>query len=110
MIKRKKKVVFVGHPIGGDVAGNMRKALAICEQLHRNGVIPVAPYLVSLQYLNGEVVEDRELGIEVNRICFERGLIDELWLFGDRISEGMFGEIKLALQLKIPIIAKSWET
>ncbi|MDO8492299.1 MAG: hypothetical protein Q7S34_01500, partial [bacterium] len=46
----------------------------------------------------------------VNRICFERGLIDELWLFGDRISEGMFGEIKLALQLKIPIIAKSWET
>ncbi|MFH1030753.1 MAG: hypothetical protein V1770_05875 [bacterium] len=45
--------------------------------------------MVSLQYLDDEVTEDRESGIDANLECFERGYIDELWLFGDFISKGM---------------------
>ena len=88
-------------------AGNMAKVLAICEQVHKEGHIPVAPYLVSLQYLNDEVVEDRELGVEANLVCFHRGFVDELWLYGDKISEGMKREIALAKELKIPVVAKT---
>jgi len=101
------KTVFVAHPIAGDIEGNMKKVLAICEQIHSKEIIPIAPYLVSLQYLNDEVVEDRQLGIDANHECFRRGYVDELWLFGDRISEGMKGEILLAREMDIPVVPKT---
>jgi hypothetical protein len=106
----KKKVIFIGHPISGDIEGNVQKVLAICEKIHKDGYIPVVPYLVSLQYLNDTVVEDRELGIEANHECFRRRFIDELWLYGDRISKGMLGEIELAKELGIPIVPKTEKT
>ena len=103
-----KKTVFIGHPIGGDVEGNMKKVLKICLEVHRiPGVVPVVPYIASLQYLNDEVVEDRMLGMEANHECFYRGYVDELWLFGNRISIGMKGEILLARKVGVPIIAKT---
>lgn len=105
--KRKVKIVFVAHPISGDVKGNVKKVLKICAEMHTRGIIPVAPYLISLQYLNDEVIEDRELGMAANHECFYRGYVDELWLFGDRVSSGMIGEIKLAREMGIPVIAKT---
>jgi hypothetical protein len=105
-----KKLIFIAHPIGGDVKGNMEKVLAICEHVHREGNIPVAPYLVSLQYLNDAITEDRELGVEANLSCFNRGFVDELWLYGDRISSGMKREILMARVNRIPTRAKTEET
>lgn len=104
------KTVFIAHPISGDIEGNMKRVLAICEQVHSREIIPVAPYLVSLQYLDDALVEDRELGIAANLECFHRRYIDELWLFGDRISSGMEEEIKLALEYGIPIVPKTKAT
>jgi len=106
----KRKTVFVGHPIGGNVQDNLKKVLGICERIHTKTVVPVAPYLVSLQYLDDKVVEDRRLGIEANLECFYRGYVDELWLFGDKISAGMREEILIARKLKIPVIAQTDET
>src|SRR3990167_8428842 len=80
---------------------------SVLGKADKDGHIPVAPYLVSLQYLNDEVVEDRELGVEANLVCFHRGFVDELWLYGDKISEGMKREIALAKELKIPVVAKT---
>ena len=102
-----KKTVFIGHPIGGDVKGNAEKVLKICAEVHTRDIIPVAPYLISLQYLNDEVTEDRELGMEANHECFRRRYVDELWLFGDRISSGMQQEVLLAKEMSIPIIPKT---
>lgn len=101
------KTVFIGRPISGDVKGNSQKVLEICRDVHTKDIIPVAPYLVSLEYLDDDVTEDRELGIEANHECFRRGYVDELWLFGEKISEGMKGEIALARELGIPIIPKT---
>lgn len=105
--QKAKKTVFIAHPIGGDVQTNVKRVLEICERIHSKTVIPVAPYLVSLQYLNDEVVEDRQLGVEANLECFHRGYVDELWLFGDKISSGMKEEIRLAQELNIPIIPQT---
>lgn len=102
-----KKTVFVGHPIAGDVSGNVGKVVAICKEIHTKDIIPVAPYLGLLQYLDDEVVEDRELGFDANLEYFRRGFIDELWLYGDRISSGMKEEVDLALELGIPTILKT---
>lgn len=105
--KNAKKIVFIGHPVAGDISGNVKKILDICKKIHNKKVIPCVPYLVSLHYLNDKIVEDRELGIEANLECFYRGYVDELWLFGDYISEGMKQEIKIARKLNIPIISKT---
>lgn len=101
------KTVFIGHPIGGDIKNNVQKVIVICESLHSKDLIPVAPYLVSLQYLNDEVLEDRELGTMANFECFHRKFVDELWLFGDRISAGMKKEVLLAKELNIPIFPQT---
>ena len=103
----KKKTVFIGHPISGDIQGNIKRVLDICEEIHSDEIIPVAPYLTSLQYLDDSVLEDREMGIEANLECFHRRYIDELWLFGDKISSGVKQEIELARELGIPVIAKT---
>ena len=70
-------------------------------------IIPVAPYLISLQYLNDEVIEDFELGMEVNHECLHRRYINEFCLFGDRISSGMRQEIELEKEMNIPIFPKT---
>ena len=105
----KKKTVFIAHPVRGDIGGNMEKIINICKEIHNQNVIPIAPYLVSLQYLDDNIPNERFLGIEANLELFHRGYIDELWLFGDRISKGMEREILLAIELNIPIVPKTEE-
>ncbi len=97
------KVVYIAHEVRGDVQGNIRKILNICRRLHTKDVIPIAPYLVALQYLNDNSLEERALGIGSNAEYFRRGFIDEVCVFGSRVSTGIFGEIMLALQFGIPI-------
>jgi len=104
------KTIFIAHPINGDIAGNMEKVLKICKEIHDENTIPVAPYLVSLRYLNDADPKERELGISANLETFRRGYIDELWIFGDHISAGMREEINLALSLNIPVVPKTEET
>lgn len=107
---KRAKTVFIAHPIAGDIKGNTIRVLTICEQIHSKKIIPVAPYLVSLQYLNDDVIEDRELGILANIECFYRRYIDELWLFGNRISTGMKEEVILAFKIGIKVVAQTKET
>jgi len=88
-----EKLIFVSHPISGDIEGNMKKILKICSEVHSKDIIPTAPYLVSLQYLNDDIHEERQLGIDANLIFFHKRIIDEVWLFGDTISRGMVEEM-----------------
>jgi len=97
------KLVYLSHPISGNVDKNVRAILGICKKIHTKNVIPFAPYLVAVQYLNDKISRERKLGIQSGFTCFSRRAMDELWLCGDRISKGMKEEIKLALKYKIPI-------
>lgn len=106
----RKKTVFIAHLMAGDIFTNTRKVLKICAEVYKEGHLPVAPYLVSIQFLDDTIEEDLKLGIDANVACFERRFVDELWLFGDQISKGMRGEIILARELNIPIIAKTEQT
>jgi len=99
------KIVYVAHEVGGDVEGNIKKILEICRTLHTKDVIPFAPYLLALQYLDDASPEERLLGTSANAAFFERGIIDEVGVFGTRVSKGIFGELELALQLGIPVKA-----
>ena len=103
----KKKIVYISHPIYGKARGNILKILAICQHIHRGNVLPIAPYLTPLSYLDDNVDNEKTLSLKYNKEFFTRKIIDELWLYGDTVTENMNNEIKLAKQNDIPIKIKS---
>ncbi|MEZ5195085.1 MAG: DUF4406 domain-containing protein [Bacteroidales bacterium] len=106
------KIVYIAHPIGGDVDENIAKVLRIVREinLHSNTVVPFAPYIVDCLALDDDIPEQRERGIMNNAVLFDKGFIDELWLFGDRISTGMRIEIDAAMHLGIKVVPRTAET
>ena len=103
----KKKIVYIAHPIGGDVEGNLNKIQEIYLAISRNhpDVIPFCPYLATVMSLDDSVPNDRELGMEHNKVFFERGIIEELWWF-NRISSGVGKELGWCDEFEIPYSAK----
>jgi len=103
----KKKIIYIAHPIGGDVVENIKKVLSIVRDLSiENEVIPFAPYIVDVQALDDSNPIERGIGFTHNMAMFERGIIDEVWIYGGRISNGMATEIKWAEIFGIPVIQK----
>lgn len=102
------KFVFIAHPISGDVQGNIAKVLRICKEIHSDSVIPVFPSMLWREYLS-DSPEDKALAKQVNEAYFSTGRVDEVRVFGDRISEGMKEEILLARKYNIPVLSDSFE-
>lgn len=101
----RNKLVYIAHPVGGNTKANVKDILRLCHRIHKenNNIIPFAPYIVALYYLNDKIIEERKLGMLANQEHFKRKTMDEVWICGSEISEGMKQEIKLAIKYKIPI-------
>lgn len=106
------KIVYIAHPISGDVKGNLEKIRLIAREINLTmpDIVPFAPYWLDCHALNDNDPAERERGIENDTAFFRRKVIDEVWLYGDRISSGMAEEVALALSLGIPVISKTPET
>ena len=80
---------------------NIRRAKFACELLTKLGYLPIAPHLYFPQFLDDNNPEERETGMMLGRelLCG----CDELWVFGQHISEGMEAEIKQAKASDIPV-------
>jgi hypothetical protein len=93
------KVVYLAHPLAGDVERNRRNAArwVAWATLHM-GVAVVADWIV----LTGELTEEhRELGLRCDLALIER--CDEVWLVGGRVSVGMAIEAKHAHEWRVPV-------
>jgi hypothetical protein len=103
------KVVYIAHPIKGDIQGNLEKVKNIVREINlsNHDVIPFAPYWIDCHALNDNNPEERLRGIKNNIAWFEKGVINELWVYGEKVSEGMQLEINKAENLSIPVIYKS---
>ena len=89
-----RKVVFISHPLKGDLEGNTNKVKQICRELIDNSdVIPLATHLLFPTFLDDNVHEERETGMKGTLELLTRS--DEVWVYGNRISEGMKKEIEL---------------
>lgn len=99
------KIAYIAHPISGDIEGNLKKIRAINRtiNLEEPDVVPFAPYYLDCVSLDDNVLEERERGIKNDIELMKRGFIDELRLYGDRISNGMLAEIKMALKFNVPV-------
>lgn len=91
------KLIFISSPYKGDAEANTLKARRYCLFAYQSGVVPVAPHLHNTQFLDENVPEERtagmKLGLELLKKC------DEVWMFGERFSEGMLEELDLAISL-----------
>lgn len=106
------KVAYIAHPIGGDVENNIKKVIQICRDINLNhpDVIPFVPYLCDLYALDDSKPQERERGIKNDIALLKKGFIDEIWLYGDRISNGMRAEINICHELGIKVMPKTKET
>ena len=95
-------MIYVCSPYRGDVAENIAFAKRCCLEVIRAGEVPFAPHIYFTQFLNDNIPQERELGItcglEVLSLC------NEIWFFGDKITDGMLAEIDYAKQHGIDIV------
>ena len=80
---------------------NIQRAKTACRILATMGVLPLAPHLYFTQFLKDEDAQERATGIRFGMQWLEAA--DEVWVFGETISEGMAAEIKRAHELKKPV-------
>jgi hypothetical protein len=87
-------LVYIASPFAGDTERNTERARGYCRFVVSKGSIPLAPHLHYPQFMDDSDKGQRELGLRFALILL--GKCDELWAFGDRISEGMAREIAKA--------------
>ncbi len=106
------KVAYIAHPISGDIQGNLKRIEKIGRQINlmESDVIPFAHYYFDCNVLDDTVPVERERGIKNDMELLRKGFIDELRLYGDRISLGMAAEIDLAFEIGIPVNPMTNET
>lgn len=80
---------------------NVQRAKDACRLLSELGFLPLAPHLYFTQFLRDEDAQEREAGISMGMCWLEEA--DEVWVFGEAISEGMAAEIEKAHELKKPV-------
>lgn len=103
--KKNKKIVYIAHPISGDLRNNCLRVVQLVEAINRKYqlVLPFAPYIVDILALDNDKEEDKKRGMENNFELLRRDFIDEMWVFGDVISEGVSQEIEVANSQNIPV-------
>ena len=94
-------LVYIASPFAGDMERNLERARGYCRLAVSKGCIPLAPHLLYPQFMDDETSETRELGIFFALVLL--GKCDEIWVFGERISEGMSREIAKAERRGISI-------
>ena len=95
------KLVFICSPYRGEVETNTSRARRYCYFAHTQGAAPIAPHLHNPHFLDENLPYERQAGIEIGLEYLRRA--DELWCFGDRLTEGMEHELQAAQQMKLPI-------
>ena len=100
-VKTYRPLVYVASPFAGNTEYNISKARGYCRFAVAKGCIPIAPHLLYPQFMDDDDKEQRELGLFFALILL--GKCDELWVFGERVSDGMAAEIAKAKKRGMPV-------
>lgn len=100
------KIVYIAHPISGDIKGNLEKIRLLVRHINLTqlDIVPFAPYWLDCHALNDNIPQERERGIKNDTTLLQAGFINELWLCGDRLSNGMIAEKNIADRLGIKVV------
>ena len=94
-------LIYIASPFAGDPERNTERARGYCRLAVSKGCIPLAPHLFYPQFMDDDDCETRELAIFFALVLL--GKCDEIWVFGERRSEGMEREIAKARKRNMPI-------
>ena len=92
------KRVYVCAPLGGDIEGNLEKVRTYTAYALRCGTAPVVPHFYA-ECLDDNDPKDREVGLAAGMSLL--WLCDEVWVFGDTVTDGMRAELKFSKNLNI---------
>ena len=99
------RMVYICHPLAKpSVEENIKITRKIVQDIINTegpSVLPLSPHLYFPQILDDGKSKDRNFGMEYAMYFLRRS--DEVWVYGDVISEGMKKELEEASGLKIPI-------
>lgn len=96
-----RPLVYICSPYSGNVDFNVTNARIYCKYAVDNQCIPIAPHLLFPQFMNDEEPTDRELAMFMNMVLLSK--CEELWVFGNTISQGMGQEIAKAEKRRMKI-------
>ncbi len=91
-----RPLVYICSPYAGDIERNTYRARAFSRFAVEKKYIPIAPHLLCPQYLNEGT--ERWLGLKMGIVFM--GKCEEIWVFGDVVSEGMAAEIDKAKRMR----------
>jgi len=111
------KMVYIASPLRADtdeeMERNRKNAVEYCRQARNIGtfssemIVPVSPIL-NFQYLDESKPDERRSALNMGLAMLSK--CDELWVAGDRISEGMRGELRAAVRMNIPVLSMEMES
>lgn len=100
------KRVYIAHALRGDWFGGIAMAKQYATQAALHGYLPIAPYVLMDGILDDSDPEERERGIRLD--LAQLAECDEIWLCGERVSEGMEGERVFAESRGIHVRRFEW--
>ena len=102
--KRKyRPIVYICSKYRGDTEKNSADALKYCRFAVRRGCIPIAPHIF---FTHSGILDDTDpnewkLGMLIGLVLLDR--CEEVWVFGNELSEGMKREYDRAVKRNIKV-------
>ena len=94
------KKVYICSPLGGNVKENLEQVKRYTKYSLMCGTAPVVPHFYA-ECLDDNDPKDREIGLAAGMSLL--WLCDEVWVFGDTVTDGMRAELKFCKNLNIRI-------
>lgn len=94
------KRVYVCAPLGGNIEENLKKVKTYTAYALRCDTAPVVPHFYAL-CLDDNDPKDRKIGLAAGMSLL--WLCDEVWVFGNTVTDGMRAELKFCKNLNIRI-------
>ncbi len=90
-----KILVYICAPFSGDVETNIRNAVKLAELAYKKGCIPLTPHLL-FPFMDDENKKHRKDAMFMDIILL--GKCQELWVLGDKVTQGMEKEIRVTTE------------
>mgnify|MGYP000464762065 CR=1 FL=1 len=91
--------MYICAPLGGNIKENLEQVKRYTKYALICGTAPVVPHFYAL-CLNDDIPKEREIGLAAGLSLL--WFCDEMWIFGDTLTEGMRGEIRFCQNLNTP--------
>ena len=98
------KVVFIAHPLKGNIDNNIAKAKALCLLITNQypDIVPMCPILLYPSYMDDNNPQHRQMGLQYCHELLSR--CDEVWLAPHwEHSQGSIAEYRLGVSLNKPV-------